>query len=182
MGSSDFLQICFIGLFFLVAALSYLKINIMYSAFLAGYLAKGMTEQDSDAKEKIESVRQFAFSFFIPVYFALVGIQLDLLHHFSLPRFLLFFLLAFVLEWIGTVVLLKLATNLKKSVIWNFGITMNARGGPGIVLATVAYDHGIINIEFFVVLILTTMLSSLIAGYWLRIQKKRDEQIFDELV
>ena len=48
----------------------------------------------------------------------------------------------------------------------SFAITMNARGGPGIVLATVAYASNIISIEFFTVLILTTMLSSMIAGYY----------------
>ncbi len=74
-----------------------------------------------------------------------------------------------------------LFTNLKKQVILNFAVTMNARGGPGIVLATVAYSYKIINVEFFTVLILTTMLSSLIAGYWLRYQQKLDAQIFMEL-
>ena len=49
---------------------------------------------------------------------------------------------------------------------------MNARGGPGIVLATTAFAYNIINIEFFTVLIITTMLSSMIAGYWLRYFKK----------
>jgi hypothetical protein len=58
---------------------------------------------------------------------------------------------------------------------------MNARGGPGIVLATVAYSYEIISIEFFTVLILTTMLSSMIAGYWLRRQQKKDEAIFMNL-
>ena len=92
---------------------------------------------------------------------------------------MVFFAIAFALEWVGTVILLLVATKLKKKVIWNFGITMNARGGPGIVLATVAYNYGIINVEFFTVLILTTMLSSLLAGYWLRGQQKKDETIFD---
>ena len=63
----------------------------------------------------------------------------------------------------------------------NFAVTMNARGGPGIVLATVAYSYRIINIEFFTVLILTTMLSSMIAGYWLRYQQKIDKDIFMNL-
>ena len=60
-------------------------------------------------------------------------------------------------------------------------ITMNARGGPGIVLATVAYSANIISLEFFTVLILTTMLSSLIAGYFLRYQQKLDKNIFNKL-
>ena len=48
-------------------------------------------------------------------------------------------------------------------------------------LATVAYSYQIISIEFFTVLILTTMLSSLIAGYWLRSQQKKDSTIFTQL-
>ena len=64
-----------------------------------------------------------------------------------------------------------LLSNFNKDTMLNLAITMNARGGPGIVLATTAYAYNIINIEFFTVLILTTMLSSMIAGYWLRIVK-----------
>lgn len=179
--NSSFMQVCFISLFVIVAALSYLKINIMYSAFLTGYIIRSITNKDKNAEEKVKCITDFSFSFFVPVYFALVGIQLNLLHNFSLLRFLIFFAIAFVLEWVGTVVLLLAATKLRKKVIWNFGITMNARGGPGIVLATVAYNYGIINVEFFTVLILTTMLSSLIAGYWLRNQQKKDAMIFENL-
>ena len=104
---------------------------------------------------------------FVPIYFALVGIQLDVIHNFSLIRFTLFFIIAFSLEFIGTVCVMWF-TNLKKKTVFSLGITMNARGGPGIVLATTAFAYNIINIEFFTVLILTTMLSSTIAGYWLR--------------
>ncbi len=182
ISNSSFMQLCFISLFIIVAALSYLKINIMYSAFLTGYIIRSITNKDKNAEEKVKCITDFSFSFFVPVYFALVGIQLNLLHNFSLIRFGLFFLLAFALEWVGTVALLLAATKLKRKVIWNFGITMNARGGPGIVLATVAYNYGIINVEFFTVLILTTMLSSLIAGYWLRGEQKKDETIFENLI
>lgn len=180
--NSSFMQICFICLFGIVAILSLLKINIMYSAFLTGYVIRSITNKDKNAEEKVKCITDFSFSFFVPVYFALVGIQLNLLHNISVLRFLIFFAVAFALEWIGTVLLLFMTTKLKRKVIWNFGITMNARGGPGIVLATVAYSYDIINVEFFTVLILTTMLSSLIAGYWLRAQQKKDETIFNELI
>ena len=179
ISNSSFMQLCFISLFVIVATLSYLRINIMYSAFLTGYIIRSITNKDKNAEEKVKCITDFSFSFFVPIYFALVGIQLNLLHNFSLVRFVVFFAIAFALEWVGTVILLLVATKLKKKVIWNFGITMNARGGPGIVLATVAYNYGIINVEFFTVLILTTMLSSLLAGYWLRGQQKKDETIFD---
>lgn len=182
INSSAVMQLCFTVLFVIVAVLSSFRINMMYSAFLAGYIIRSITSGNKEAEGKIECITDFSFSFFVPVYFALVGIQLNLLHNFSLLRFVLFFAIAFILEWTGTVLLLLLATKLKRKVIWNFGITMNARGGPGIVLATVAYNYHIINIEFFTVLILTTMLSSVIAGYWLRRQQKRDESIFESLM
>jgi Kef-type K+ transport system membrane component KefB len=74
-----------------------------------------------------------------------------------------------------------LFTKLSNDMKMNFAITMNARGGPGIVLATVAYANNIISIEFFTVLILTTMLSSMIAGYFLRFEQKKNKNIFNKL-
>ena len=157
-----------------------LGINIMYSAFVVGYLIKAVFGTAEVTKTRMRSLEQIAFSFFIPVYFALVGIQLNVVHDFSVTRFLLFFVIAFGLEFIGTWLLL-LPSGLKMKTKMNFAITMNARGGPGIVLATVAYSYNIISLEFFTVLILTTMLSSMIAGYFLRWQQRTDGKVFDEL-
>lgn len=178
--ATDFYTVSFVALLLASAVLYHFGINIMYSAFLIGYIVKAVSQDDPEASGRMEAVANFSFSLFVPIYFALVGIQLNLLHNFSLGRFLLFFLIAFGLEAAGTVMML-LFTDLKKQVILNFAITMNARGGPGIVLATVAYSYQIINVEFFTVLILTTMLSSMLAGYWLRYQQKKDDQIFIEL-
>ena len=178
--ATDFYTISFIALLVVSAVLYHFGINLMYSAFLIGYIVKAVSQSDPEAEGRMEAVANFSFSLFVPIYFALVGIQLNLLHNFSLVRFSLFFIIAFCLEGIGTALVL-LATDLKKPVIVNFAVTMNARGGPGIVLATVAYSYQIISVEFFTVLILTTMLSSLIAGYWLRYQQKKDSTIFVEL-
>ena len=154
----------------------------MYSAFLVGYLVKSFVgdAEESEPKKRMEALGNFAFSFFVPIYFALVGIQLNLIHDFSLMRFLIFFVIAFGLEAAGTLIFLQF-TSLNAATKLNFAVTMNARGGPGIVLATVAYSYRIISVEFFTVLILTTMLSSLIAGYWLRRQQKLDPDIFMNL-
>ena len=50
----------------------------------------------------------------------------------------------------------------------DFGIVMNARGGPGIVLASLAYTAKIIDEYLFVALVMTSILTSMIAGMWLR--------------
>lgn len=162
--SSNALPISFLVLFLTIYLLSKLNINIMYSAFIGGYMMKAILSEEN---KEIDKIKDFAMNLFVPIYFALVGIQLDVIHNFSLIRFTLFFIIAFSLEFIGTVCVMWF-TNLKKKTVLSLGITMNARGGPGIVLATTAFAYNIINIEFFTVLILTTMLSSTIAGYWLR--------------
>lgn len=176
----DFYTINFVILLFVCAVLNMVGINIMYAAFLVGYVIKAIIGTDKQTCQRMTAVGDFAFSFFIPIYFALVGIQLNILHDFSFRRFMLFFVIAFGLEAIGTIVMLTF-TKLNKTTIINFAVTMNARGGPGIVLATVAYSYRIISVEFFTVLILTTMLSSLIAGYWLRNQQRRNNNIFMNL-
>ena len=175
-----FYSVSFVILLLVCAGLYTVGINIMYAAFLVGYVVKAVAGVDARIKNAMDSLGNFAFSFFIPIYFALVGIQLNLLHNFSFLRFAIFFVIAFGLEGIGTFLMLQF-TDLRDAVKVNFAITMNARGGPGIVLATVAYSYQIISVEFFTVLILTTMLSSLIAGYWLRSQQKKDSTIFMRL-
>ncbi len=178
--SIDFYTISFAVLLLVAALLYKVGINIMYSSFLVGYIVKAVAGVDGETKSRMESLGNFMFSFFIPIYFALVGIQLNVIHDFSVVRFFAFFVIAFGLEAVGTLVLLQF-TDLNRAAKINFAVTMNARGGPGIVLATVAYSYKIINVEFFTVLILTTMLSSLIAGYWLRRQQKMNADIFMEL-
>lgn len=172
--------ISFILLLTICGILSKFGINIMYSAFLVGYMIKGIFGTKKNMKTNMEYLEHFVFSFFVPIYFALVGIQLNVINDFSLLRFILFFVIAFGLEFIGTWLML-LFSKLSKNMKMSFAITMNARGGPGIVLATVAYASNIISLEFFTVLILTTMLSSLIAGYYLRNQQKKNPKLFNQL-
>src|SRR5205085_1435621 len=54
-----------------------------------------------------------------------------------------------------------------------FAIATNARGGPGIVLASVAFDAGIINAIFYTTLVLMAVLTSQAAGAWLEFVLRR---------
>lgn len=175
-----FYTVCFVMLLAVCGLLAMTGINIMYSAFIAGYMIKVFSGNDDRTKKDISALKDIVFSFFVPVYFALVGIQLNVIHDFSLGRFLLFFVIAFGLEFAGTWIMLMFS-DLSADMKMNFAITMNARGGPGIVLATVSYGAGIISLEFFTVLILTTMLSSMTAGYYLRYQQKKNKDIFNSI-
>jgi Kef-type K+ transport system membrane component KefB len=49
----------------------------------------------------------------------------------------------------------------------NLAIITNARGGPGIVLASVAFEAGIISSMFYTTLVVAAVFTSQIAGAWL---------------
>jgi Kef-type K+ transport system membrane component KefB len=55
----------------------------------------------------------------------------------------------------------------------NLAVTTNARGGPGIVLASVAFDAGIISSKFYTTLVVAAVITSQIAGAWLEYVLRR---------
>jgi Kef-type K+ transport system membrane component KefB len=150
--------------FSLVALASLLNVNIIFGAFLAG-IAIGMMPEEifTLAKAQIKSI---SLALFTPIYFTVVGLKLDLIF------FLGFLLFSTALKGGGALAVGRIIKQ-KRLASLNFAIALNARGGPGIVLATVAFDLGLISETFFVALVLTAIVTSLIAGFWLRYVKKR---------
>jgi Kef-type K+ transport system membrane component KefB len=144
---------------------SMLQINVIFGAFMAG-IAIGLMPTVKFSKEKAH-IKEIALAFFVPLYFAVVGLKLDLIRQFDLKFFLFFLLFTAAFETTGT---LSAARLIKKDWLssLNFAVAMNTRGGPGIVLATIGFDLGIINEKFFVTLVLIAILTSLLAGSWFR--------------
>lgn len=151
--------------FLFSAAASLLDVNIVFGAFLAGIVV-GRLPDEKFQKQRAH-IQEISLSVFVPVYFAIVGLKLDLVHHFD-PAFLMVFLaFSTLVEGAGVLISAK-ALRFDWLSCVNFAAAMNTRGGPGIVLATVAFDLGIINETFFVALVLIAVLTSLAAGYWFR--------------
>jgi len=156
--------IIFVLLVFVVIA-SYFDVNAVFGAFLAGIVV-GFIKNPKFQKVKVH-VKEFSFAFFVPIYFAIVGIKLDLIHHLDLMFAIGFFLFAFVAQGVGVIITSKLLGYGWKTAA-NFAMTLNDRGGPGIVVATLAFDLGIINENFFVTLILLAIITSITAGTWIK--------------
>jgi Kef-type K+ transport system membrane component KefB len=145
------------------AVASLLDINLVFAAFLAGYAVIADRELMSSA---ISSISDIAFAVFIPIYFAIVGYRIDLGRSFSLSMVVVFLLISSAAKFFSAGVGARVAGfNFKDSI--NLAAALNARGGPGIVLATVAYDAGIINATFCTTLIVVAILTSQAAGAWL---------------
>jgi Kef-type K+ transport system membrane component KefB len=103
---------------------------------------------------------------FIPIYFAVVGYKLDLSRSFSLTMLAIFLVLSSVVKLASAGLGAKLA-GFGVADSANLAMALNARGGPGIVLASVAFDAGIINAVFYTTLVLVAILTSQAAGAWL---------------
>src|SRR4051812_40687523 len=156
-------------LFAYVAAAALLDMSLVFAAFLAGFAMSSDLELVAPA---VESVSKFAFAVFVPVYFAVVGYRLDLRHGLPLTLLAVFLLGSCALKLVSAGIGARLA-GFDGLASFNLAATLNARGGPGIVLASVAFDAGIINASFYTVLVIAAVLTSQAAGAWLDYVLKR---------
>lgn len=155
----------------LVALASLFEINLVFGALLAGLvIGRFQSVQLAATRRRISDL---AIWFFVPIYFALVGLKLDLPGDFSLMPVVGFIVLSSLVK-ITSVALAARLVRTPASRALDFGITMNARGGPGIVLASVAHATGIIDDSLFVAFVLASIVTSLATGSWLRWRLSRD--------
>lgn len=137
----------------------------LYGAFVAG-IAVAVADDSLAVRQDRNALSGVSFGFFVPVYFALIGLQLDLIHHFD-PMFFVGFLVFACIAKAASVYLGARLSREDRFTSWSLAVAMNARGGPGIVLASTTYAAGIINQAFFVSLVMLSVMTSLLAGSWL---------------
>jgi Kef-type K+ transport system membrane component KefB len=148
----------------ITAACLLVSVTPVFGGFVAGIVV-GSVQSDASVSART-SISRFAFAFFIPIYFAIVGLRLDLLHSFNLAQFAGFLAFACVVKMCSVYGGARLAGETARTS-QNLAVAMNARGGPGIVLASVAFDTHIINERFYAYLVVLSIVTSMIAGLWL---------------
>jgi Kef-type K+ transport system membrane component KefB len=148
-----------------------LDVSLVFAAFLAGFAV--VHKKRRLFAEALDAIGKVSFAFFIPVYFAIVGLKLDVIRGVSV-----WMLISFIT---GTCVIKILSVSLAGRFagfrgldLINLAITTNARGGPGIVLASVAFDAGIISSQFYTTLVMAAVFTSQIAGAWLDYVLRKD--------
>lgn len=150
-------------LFAYTALAAVMDVNLVFAAFLAGFAIASERERFA---EPLRSLNQFSFAVFVAPYFAIVGLKLDLTHSFSLRELALFVTIACIMKLIAVAFGAR-AAGFRGLDMINLAVATNARGGPGIVLASVAFDAGIVNATFYTTLVLLAVLTSQAAGAWL---------------
>jgi Kef-type K+ transport system membrane component KefB len=139
-------------------------ISMVFAAFLAGFAV--VHKKRKLFSEALEAIGKVSFGFFIPVYFAMVGLKLDLVRGLSLGMMAAFLVGSCLVKILSVSLAARLAGFRGLDMI-NLAITTNARGGPGIVLASVAFEAGIISPQFYTTLVVAAVVTSQMAGAWL---------------
>jgi len=141
-----------------------LDVSLVFAAFLAGFAV--VHKKRRLFADALDAIGKVAFAFFIPVYFAIVGLKLDLVHGVSIGMMLAFIAGTCAVKILSVSLAARFA-GFRGLDLVNLAITTNARGGPGIVLASVAFDAGIISPKFYTTLVVAAVITSQIAGAWL---------------
>jgi Kef-type K+ transport system membrane component KefB len=108
----------------------------LFGAFVAGIIAR---PTDPEGERAHDAIRQFAFASFVPAYFAIVSLRLDLTAGFDLRFFATLLLWACFVKAASVYAGARLAGE-RPTGARNLAAALNCRGGPGIVLASVAFD------------------------------------------
>lgn len=141
-----------------------LDISLVFAAFLAGFAV--VHKKRRIFAESLDAIGKVSFAFFVPVYFAVVGLKLDLIRGVSVGM-IVAFVAGTCLVKVISVSLAARCAGFRGLDLVNLAVTTNARGGPGIVLASVAFDAGIISSQFYTTLVVAAVLTSQMAGAWL---------------
>ncbi len=152
----------------LLLAVTMICLTLSITPVFGGLAAGIMTSQleDEGANEARLAITQVGAAFFVPLYFAVVGLQLNLLRNFN-PLFFAVFL-GFACLAKGTSVYLGArVAGEARGASRNLAVALNARGGPGIVLASVAFGAHIIDQRLYAYIVLLSIVTSSFAGAWL---------------
>jgi Kef-type K+ transport system membrane component KefB/nucleotide-binding universal stress UspA family protein len=156
----------------------YLGLEPMFGAFMIGIILGQLPRFPVRVHERVTSL---TIGIFAPMFFAIAGLKVNIT---ALLRPDLFGVAAAVLTVaiFSKVVGTYMGGRLSRLDHWTsltYGAALNARGAMGIIIATIGLSIGIINEDFFSIIVIMAILTSLMAPTLLRFtlrHVKIDEQ------
>jgi Kef-type K+ transport system membrane component KefB len=136
----------------------------MFGALVAGIIASNNSHPAFvRAQKQVEAV---GTSFFIPIYFTLIGVSLDLIQNFDWVLTFGILVVGCIVKY-GGALLGGILAKEKLPMANALAISVNARGGPGLVVASTAFAAGIINPAAYTSLVILAIVTSVFAGIFL---------------
>lgn len=138
-------------------------IHALFGFFLAGLIA-GEARELSEKTRSI--ISQMVYAVFVPIFFANIGLKVDVAANFDLFLVLLFTALGIAARFLGAFIGVILA-GAPRVQRWPVAALHTPGGEMHIVIATLALELQLINQTVFVAIIIAAVLSSITLGPWL---------------
>lgn len=120
----------------------------------------------------ISRLEKISVTFGAPVYFLCVGFSIELSTTLNFSMIAVFLLWTSVIK-VGAVAFTTSFLRNPSSTSLNFGIAMNTRGGPGLVLAAASYSIGLVGITGFAAMTLASIITALLTDLHLKMVAKQ---------
>lgn len=162
------LSLC-LGLCFLGAAFTeYIGLHTILGAFIMGIAVGDSVHFREEAREIIH---QFVTNIFAPLFFVGIGLKVNFIANFDLQLVALVFFLAVFCKVAGASLGAWMG-GLTRRESFAVGFGLNARGAMEIILGTLAYKAGVIDVKMYVALVVMALLTSIISGPLVRLFTK----------
>lgn len=159
-----------LGLMFIIAIISeYVGIHSVFGAFLTGIAVAKTKHFPSNIKHSIE---EFTGVFFSTLFFTSIGLKADFASNFNLILVFLIVLVACFSKLFSGIVS-SWFTDLRMQESVCLGFALIARGGMGIIVASIAFKAGVVSMSLFSALIVMAVLTSIVSGIALKIFQRR---------
>ncbi len=151
------------------ATTEWIGIHAVFGAFIAGTLFKQVPELSRDAVHRLES---FVYAILAPVFFASVGLKVNLQSLQSGQILALVLSIACLGKLIGCTVG-SLWGGLRFWESLSIAVAMNARGAMELVVATIGLSMGILNQQMFSIIVLVAIVTTFMAPLGLRLTMRK---------
>ncbi|MEB3316330.1 MAG: cation:proton antiporter [Candidatus Melainabacteria bacterium] len=158
-----------------------LHLEVVFGAFAIGIIFGQMQRLPHNV---IEKIRSFAMSVFTPIFFAVVGLKMNISALVDTRLFLIALLIIFIASFGKIVGVYMVSRYIAKHDHWtalSYGAALNARGGMEIIVASIGLSIGILTNEVFSMIVLMAIVTSVMAPILLRYTLKHIESDDDEI-
>ncbi|MBF0102190.1 MAG: cation:proton antiporter [Desulfobacterales bacterium] len=142
------------------ALTEWIGIHAIFGSFIVGVIIGDSSNLREHTRTTIDHFVSFIFA---PLFFASIGLKVNVLTHFDFQLMLTVLLLACTCKLAGGVLGARWG-GMSPRESWAVGFAMNSRGAMEIILGLLALKAGIIRNRLFVALVIMAIITSMISG------------------
>ncbi len=154
--------------FALGAVVQAIGLEAVLGAFVAGII---FAQSPAVPKESIDKLESTTFAIFAPIFFASAGLKVNVIDLFKPDLILIgagLISVAIFSKFIGAYFGARVFAKTDHWTALSFGAGLNARGAIQIIIATIGLSFGILSQEIYSLIIITAVVTSLMAPIMLR--------------